>query len=397
MLRNSDENLLMSGPAFIESGLLPREKRVSKLYTALGLMAGTSLDGIDIALIKTDGEALVSRGPSRTYPYVSEQRAILKDALKDALAIKERRERPGGLAQVEWSLTEWHALAVESFCRDFGLTSSDIDVIGFHGQTVLHRPEQRLTVQLGDGPLLARRFKTRIVHDLRADDIAAGGQGAPLVPVYHRALASSLEVLPLAFLNIGGVNNVTWIGPDGSLLAFDTGPGNALIDDWALKATGSPCDRDGRLAFSGRVNEAALAQFLGDSFFEEQPPKSLDRDYFASLDLTGLSPADGAATLTAFTARSVAMSRVWFAADPKCWVICGGGRKNPALMAALRGALGLGPEAIIPAEAAGFNGDSMEAEAWAYLAVRSLRQLPITFPGTTGAPKPMTGGVIAEA
>lgn len=369
---------------------------MSKLYTALGLMSGTSLDGIDIALIKTDGEAVVSRGPSRTYPYVSEQRTILKDALKDALAIRERQERPGSLASVEWSLTEWHALAVESFCQDFGLTDSDIDVIGFHGQTVIHRPERRLTVQLGDGPLLARRLKTRIVYDLRADDIAAGGQGAPLVPVYHRALSSKLEVLPLAFLNIGGVSNVTWIGADGALLAFDTGPGNALLDDWALNSTGSPVDKDGRLALSGRVNEAVLAQFLGDSFFEEQPPKSLDRNSFASLDLTGLSPGDGAATLTAFTARSVALSRRWFPTDPQCWVICGGGRKNPALMAALRGALALGPEAVIPAEAAGFNGDAMEAEAWAYLAVRSLRQLPITFPGTTGAPRPMTGGITAE-
>ncbi|HTN98292.1 MAG TPA: anhydro-N-acetylmuramic acid kinase, partial [Nordella sp.] len=165
---------------------------MSKLYTALGLMSGTSLDGIDIALIKTDGEETVKRGPSRTYPYVAAQRAMLKDALKDALSLKDRRERPKSLAEAEWSLTEWHALAVEAFRQEFGLTSKDIDVIGFHGQTVLHRPERRLTVQLGDGPLLARRLNTRVVYDLRADDIAAGGQGAPLVPVYHRALAQSL-------------------------------------------------------------------------------------------------------------------------------------------------------------------------------------------------------------
>jgi anhydro-N-acetylmuramic acid kinase len=369
---------------------------VSKLYTALGLMSGASLDGIDVALIKTDGEGWVKRGPARTYPYVPQQRAILKDALKDALAIKERRERPGSLAEVEWSLTEWHALAVESFCQDFGLIDSDIDAIGFHGQTVIHRPKRRLTVQLGDGPLLARRLRAKVVYDLRADDIAAGGQGAPLLPVYHRALAQSLEVLPLAFLNIGGVSNVTWIGADGDLIAFDTGPGTALIDDWALKMTARPIDKDGRLAFSGRVNEAALAQCLSDTYFEERPPKSLDSNRFAGLDLTGLSPSDGAATLTALTARSVALSRAWFPADPKCWVICGGGRKNPALMATLRASLGLGAEGVIPAEAAGFNGDSMEAEAWAYLAVRSLRGLPITFPGTTGAPEPMTGGVSTE-
>jgi anhydro-N-acetylmuramic acid kinase len=359
-------------------------------------MAGASLDGIDISLIKTDGEMKVHRGPSRTYRYVPGQRAMLADALKDALAVKDRNQRPGSLAEVEWSLTEWHALAVESFRKDLGLTDSDIDVIGFHGQTVIHRPERRLTVQLGDGPLLARRLNTRVVYDLRADDIAAGGQGAPLVPVYHRALASNLEALPLAFLNIGSVGTVTWIGGDGSLVAFDTGPGNALIDDWTQKTTGSPADFGGRLALSGRVNKAVLGQFLGDPYFGQKPPKSLDRNSFAGLDLTGLSPADGAATLTAFTARSVALSRDWFPSDPKCWVICGGGRKNPALMGALRTALGLGPEAIIAAEGAGFNGDSMEAEAWAYLAVRSLKELPISFPGTTGAPEPMTGGVLAS-
>ena len=369
---------------------------MSKLYTALGLMSGTELDGIDIALIKTDGEGVVKRGPVRTYPYVAQQRAMLQDALKDALAIKERRERPGSLAEVEWSLTEWHAMAVESFRQDLGLKDSDIDVIGFHGQTVIHRPERRLTVQLGDGPLLARRLKARVVYDLRADDIAAGGQGAPLVPVYHRALAQVLEVLPLAFLDVGGVSNVTWIGADGELIAFDTGPGTALIDDWVLKMTGRPVDRDGRLALSGRVNEAVLAQLLGASFFEQRPPKSLDRDSFASLALGGLSPGDGAATLTAFTARSVALSRAWFPADPKCWVICGGGRKNPVLMAALRASLGLGAEGVIPAETARLNGDSMAAEACAYLAVRSLKELPITFPGTTGAPEPMTGGISTE-
>lgn len=369
---------------------------MSKLYTALGLMSGTSLDGIDIALVRTDGEGMVSRGPSRTYPYVPQQRSILQHALQDALAIKNRAERPGSLAEAEWSLTEWHALAVESFCQDFGLTSKNIDVIGFHGQTVIHRPERQLTVQLGDGPHLARRLKVRIAYDFRADDMAAGGQGAPLVPAYHRALAQSLEVLPIAFLNIGGVSNVTWIGADGALIAFDTGPGNALIDDWALKMTGRPVDLDGRLAAAGRVNEAALAQFLGDPYFEERPPKSLDRNSFARLDLTGMSPADGAATLTALTARSVALSRAWFPADPKCWVVCGGGRKNPTLMAALRVCLGLGPEGLVPAEAVRFNGDSMEAEAWAYLAVRSLKGLPITFPGTTGAPEPMTGGVLTE-
>lgn len=375
--------------------LLPWDIGVSKLLTSIGLMSGTSLDGIDVALVKTDGRDVIHHGPSRTYPYEDDQRAMLRDAITDAMALTARTERHGSLAAVEWSLTEWHALAVESFCGEAGVTDSEIDLIGFHGQTVLHRPEHRLTVQLGDGRLLARRLGKPVVYDLRADDISAGGQGAPLVPVYHRALAARLEVRPVAFVNIGGIANVTWVGPDGELLAFDTGPGNALLDDWALKHTGRAVDRDGRLALSGRADRATVAQFLGDGFFEERPPKSLDRNSFASISLDGLSPADGAATLVAATAGAIARARDWFPAPPRLWIICGGGRRNPAIMQALR-AFPARDESVLIAEEAGFDGDAMEAEAWAYLAARSLKGLPITFPGTTGVAEEMTGGIMAE-
>jgi anhydro-N-acetylmuramic acid kinase len=365
---------------------------VSKLYTAIGLMSGTSLDGIDVALVTTDGESFVERGPARTYAYTPEQRQALASALREAGTLKTRDERPVGLAHIERALTEWHATAFAKFCDELSLNVFRIDLIGFHGQTVLHRPERHLTVQLGDGPLLAERAGVPVMFDMRAADVAAGGQGAPLVPVYHRALAASIPEMPVAFVNIGGVANVTWIGEDGNLLAFDTGPGNALLDDWALRHTGNATDFDGRLALRGRINESVVAQFLGDSYFEEAPPKSLDRNSFAGVDLAGLSVEDGAATLVAVTARTIALAAQWFPQQPVRWIVCGGGRKNPAILAGLRAAL----PTVQDAEEAGFDGDAMEAEAWAYLAVRCLRELPISFPGTTKAPRPLTGGVLAK-
>ena len=355
-------------------------------------MSGTSLDGIDVALVKTDGESRIERGPARTFAYDADQRQALASALREAVQLKTREERPAGLADVEQALTEWHAAAVQKFREELGLSASDVDLIGFHGQTVLHRPERQLTVQLGDGALLADLTGVPVMFDMRAADVAAGGQGAPLVPVYHRALAASIAERPLAFLNIGGVANVTWIGRDGELLAFDTGPGNALIDDWALRHTGNATDLDGSLALRGRVNESVVAQFLGDSYFEEPPPKSLDRNSFAGIDLTGLAIEDGAATLVAVTARTIALAGGWFPEEPAQWIICGGGRKNPAIMAALRKAIPI----IRTAEEAGFDGDAMEAEAWAYLAVRCLLKQPISFPGTTKAPRPLTGGVMEK-
>ena len=354
-------------------------------------MSGTSLDGIDIALLKTDGEDEVERGPSRTYSYSSAQRQLLTMALREAVQIKARDERPASLSATEQALTEWHANAVKSFRKEFALTDSSIDIIGFHGQTVLHRPERRLTVQLGDGQLLADKTQIPVIYDMRAADVAEGGQGAPLVPIYHHALAASISERPVAFVNIGGVANVTWIGEEGKLLAFDTGPGNALIDDWVLKHNGTASDIDGRLALRGSVNESVVAQFLGDSYFEEPPPKSLDRNSFAGIDLSGLAPENGAATLVAVTARTIALACGWFPEQPKRWVICGGGRKNPAIMAALRAEL----PGVLSAEDMKLDGDAMEAEAWAYLAVRCLRGLPISFPGTTRAPRPLAGGRLA--
>ena len=352
-------------------------------------MSGTSLDGIDVALLRTDGEDVVDRGPAATYPYRPDQQAVLHDALQEAKSLEDREARPGILAEAERALTEWHAEAVNRFLDANGLTPPEIDVIGFHGQTVIHRPERRLTVQLGLGPTLARRTGIPVVYDMRAADVAAGGQGAPLVPVYHRALAAAVADRPVAFVNIGGVANMTWIGQDGDLVAFDTGPGNALLNDWCERHTDVPYDKDGMLARRGSSNTDVLGQLLKNNFFATSAPKSLDRNTFQTSVVDALSPADGAATLTRFTAASIALSEKLVPEPPRLYIICGGGRLNPTLIQNLRDLL---QASVIVAEDIGMNGDSMEAEAWAYLAVRCLRGLAITFPGTTGVAAPLSGG-----
>ncbi len=367
---------------------------MGKLMRALGLMSGTSMDGIDVALIETDGDRVVTRGPAMTLSYNAEQREALAEAVVHARGIVRRADRPGNLTATERMLTELHAAAVHAFCRKQGLRRETIDVIGFHGQTVLHRPAQRLTVQLGDGPLLVELSTRPVVYDLRAADVAAGGQGAPLVPVYHRALASRIEARPVAILNIGGVANVTWLGRDEHLIAFDTGPGNAMIDDLMLRRLRAPFDADGTLASKGKVHGDYVKEYLRHSFFARPPPKSLDRNVFASELVDAFSVEDAAATLTAFTAESIAKAREHLPEEPRLWVVCGGGRKNKTLMGMIAGRV---ENAVVPAEAAGLDGDAIEAEAWAYLAVRSLKGLPITFPGTTGVPEPMTGGVLVKA
>lgn len=366
---------------------------MGKVMRALGLMSGTSLDGIDVALVDTDGENHVVRGPAMTFPFGPEIRGLLVQAIADARQLKNRRDRPGTLPHAERELTEHHGAAVSAFLRKQGIKREAIDVIGFHGQTVLHRPEEKLTIQLGLGEMLADFTRRPVVYDLRAADVAAGGQGAPLVPIYHQALTAKLPQRPLAIVNIGGVANVTWIGRDTRLLAFDSGPGNALIDDWMMKQSGLAFDEGGDAASRGTVQEDALHLCLNHAFFAASPPKSLDRNAFTSSAVEGLSLEDGAATLSAFTAGAIAKSREHMPEEPALWIVAGGGRRNKAIMRMLAERV---QNAVVPAEVAGLNGDSLEAEAWAYLAVRSLNKLPITFPGTTGVPAPQNGGIVVQ-
>jgi anhydro-N-acetylmuramic acid kinase len=364
------------------------------LLTAIGLMSGTSLDGVDVALIKTDGERIAAFGPTGYRAYAESERSLLRQALADAVSLATREARPGALAEAERLVTRAHGEAVESFLRDHGLARSAVDVIGFHGQTVLHRPERRLTVQIGDGHALAAMLGIPVVCDLRADDVAAGGQGAPLVPVYHRALVAMLDQSgPTVVANIGGVANITYIDGE-TLIACDTGPGNALLDDFMLRATGEAVDRNGRIAAQGRVDEAWIARALRLPFFSRPPPKSLDRNDFAALTVEGMNVADAAATLTAFTATSIARIVEVLPQPPRRWIVVGGGARNPTLMRML--AARLAPASVLRGDDYGWAGDAIEAQAFAYLAARSLKGLPLTYPGTTGVAAPLAGGVLAK-
>lgn len=361
-------------------------------------MSGTSMDGVDVALIETDGESHVVQGPSGFRPYSEAERRLLRAALSDAKTLTSAAARPGILPQAEAFLTRAHAEAVDIFAKDHGIDIAEIDVIGFHGQTVLHRPESRLTVQIGDGAELAERLGVPVVFDFRSADVAGGGQGAPLVPVYHRALVEQARRegrdLPetVALLNLGGVANATILRRGSEPIACDTGPGNALLDDFMLARTGQPFDADGALAASGEVDEVALSALLAHPFFERAPPKSLDRNTFSAVPVNGLNDADGAATLTAFTAGAVAWLLPHLVEKPGLWIACGGGARNPTLLHMLREALGA---PVARAEDFGWSSDAMEAQAFAYLAVRSRLGLPITFPGTTGVAQALTGGRFA--
>ena len=364
---------------------------------AIGLMSGTSQDGVDVALIETDGEVITRFGQTAYRPYSKDERALLRSATAAAANLTERTARPGVIAAAEQRLNAAHAEAVATFLAANGVAADAVTVIGFHGQTVLHRPERGLTIQIGDGSWLAARLGIPVVYDFRAADMAAGGQGAPLAPVFHRALVRRLDVAPpVAVLNIGGVANVTFI--DGEdLIACDTGPGNALLDDFLRLRTGALLDTDGRAAAAGVVDDTAVARVLAHPFFGKPPPKSLDRNDcrgWVGAALDDRSVEDGAATLTALTAAAVARIVPLLPRAPKTWIVAGGGARNPTLMRML--AQRLAPARVETGHEAGWSVDSLEAQAVAYLAVRSIRGLPITLPGTTGAPRPLTGGVLAR-
>ena len=344
----------------------------------VGLMSGTSLDGIDAALIETDGETVRAFGPAATFPYPAEFRTRLVATLG----------RPAGRAAVEAELTRRHAGAVRGLLAGLPPDHPRPVLAGFHGHTIDHRPDEGVTVQIGDGAALARSLGIPVVDDFRSADIAAGGQGAPLAPLYHLALLADVEP-PVAVLNLGGMANLTWAGKDAPPVAFDTGPGNALLDQWVERHTGRPFDEGGALAAGGRVSERAVARYLADPWFERPPPKSVDRLDFTIDGVAGLTAADGAATLVEVTAAAVARAARHLPAPPGRWYVTGGGRHNPVMMERLSATLGAPCD---PVETLGWQGDALEAQAFAFLAMRSRRALPLSLPTTTGAAAPTTGG-----
>ncbi len=355
---------------------------------ALGLMSGTSMDGVDAALVETDGETIAAFGPGGFRAYAPHERT----ALRTGLGLW-----PGdpGLDVIERLVRGAHAEAVAGFAQ--------VEVVGFHGQTLAHDPAGRGTHQIGRGDLLARDCGRPVVWDFRSADVASGGEGAPLVPFFHFACARRIGALaPVAFLNLGGVGNVTWVDPradapeaDGALVAFDTGPGNALIDDFLRVRLGRDFDAEGALAAQGRVDADVLAGLAGHPYLARRPPKSLDRNAFDGFlgRVAHLSTEDGAATLSALTATCVAAAAAHFPEPAERWLVCGGGRLNRTVMAMLAARTNA---PVAPVEAVGLDGDLLEAQAFAFLAVRVLRGLATSAPSTTGARLPVSGGRVSR-
>ena len=359
---------------------------------AAGFMSGTSLDAVDAAMILTDGAEVLDFGPVAERKYTPEERAVLQAATNAARAWSWQGAPPEpAFDSARRVLTRAHAEAFEGVMA--GWQGPEPALAGVHGQTVLHRrpagERPGATLQLLDAPALETALGVPVRHDFRSADVAAGGQGAPLAPAYHGALLAGLGSGPMAVLNLGGVANITMRFSNGQLLAFDTGPANGPIDEWVEGHDRGTHDKDGRYARAGSVHEGLMAQLFEHPFFVEPPPKSLDRYDFNANMARGLTFEDGAATLTAFSARAVAFAIEHLPEPPARLIACGGGRHNPALMEALREAV---PCGVVTAEDVGWRGDSIEAEAFAFLAVRSRRGLAISWPETTGVPMPLTGG-----
>ena len=379
------------------------EVETGKPIWAMGLMSGTSMDGVDAALLRTDGEQIFAFGPGAEISpaYNERQKQYIGHAGAEAAAMTDASAGidPAVRSAAETPIHDIHFAAI---CALRARADTPEQVIGFHGQTVFHAPERGITVQLGNGDALSNLSRAPVVWDFRSQDMAEGGEGAPLAPFYHFALARHIGANePVAFLNLGGVGNVTWIDPTrdvpeepGALVAFDTGPANALVNDWMLQRTGEPVDREGAAAAAGTVHGHLLKSNTGAAYLDRRPPKSLDRDTFQSVRkaIVELSTEDGAATLTAFTADCVAESRKHMPAPPARWLVCGGGRHNATMMAMLQDRL---EAPVEPVEAVGLDGDMLEAQAFAYLAVRVLRGLPTSAPSTTGCGAPVSGGKIS--
>lgn len=371
------------------------------LKASLGLMSGTSLDGVDLALLVTDGAAAIAFQRDGFVPYDAPTRALLRDVLAEAVQwptarLKNPADWPPMLRAAEEAVTAAHIAAVRGFVAE----TDNLELIGFHGQTITHRPDEAFTLQIGDGQALAYSLGCNVVGQFRRADMQNGGQGAPLAPLFHAALVG--DDRPQAVLNLGGVGNISWLGSkkstktgtDDDMLAFDTGPANALIDDWVGDKTGAPFDQDGALAAAGDVDATALATLMAHDYFAKPPPKSLDRLSFPTHAIQDLSCEDGAATLTAFTAEAVAHGLGHCPAKPARLILCGGGRHNKTLCTMLAERCGL---EIVDCDALGWRGDSLEAQAFAWLAVRALNGLPLSRPETTGVRQACSGGELYKA
>lgn len=364
---------------------------MTSMQWTIGMMSGTSMDGIAVAAIKTDGEEIFEKKDGLTVPYSQEFRDKLRNILGQSTLTPQIRS-------IEKELTELHAQAFFHYLEDASIPPHEVGLIGFHGHTIFHQPPSRFsnprTWQIGDGQLLSQLTQTDVVFNMRENDVKHGGEGAPLVPLYHRALAHDLKK-PAALINIGGISNVTWIGHKNQLLAFDMGPGNALLDDWVKTHYNMPYDKDGLIAARGTINKEVIKTFITHPYFQQKPPKSLDRLDFGLEDVRHLPSEDALATLTEMTAVAIKEGTRFFSEMPYTYIITGGGRLNKTLMQRL--ALHLAPAQVQTTEEIGWDGDYIESEAFAFLAVRATKGLPLSEPTTTGVKKAVSGGVWIQA
>ncbi len=352
------------------------------------------MDGVDAAILQTDGRRVLGQGPTLHLSYDDTLREVIRRAQNAAKLWPAQAKTPRAIGEAERAITSAHVAAVTRLMERSEFEPHDIDFLGFHGQTILHDPDSRRSIQLGDAQALASETGVDTIADFRSADMAAGGQGAPLTCLYHQALVQSTGLdEPTAVVNIGGVANVTFVEGD-NLVAFDTGPGNALIDDWVRESTGQPYDEFGALASVGKIHDKVLDFLMTLPYFDKPPPKSMDRNELSSEPLATMNIEDGAATLTALTAEVIAKSAKHYSAPPLTWVICGGGRHNATLMMELENRI---QGTVLTAEELGWRGDDLEAEAFAFLAVRSFLGLPLSLPTTTGVPRPTTGGTLFRA
>jgi anhydro-N-acetylmuramic acid kinase len=363
-------------------------------------MSGTSLDGIDVAMLETDGVTISRFGGTYFRPYTRGEREIIQAATQAALAWNFKGVPPNIFAQAEQLVDEAHIDAVSGYMTENNLTHEDISLIGYHGQTLLHRPpdgqKTGQTLQMGRGDRLATALKIDTIYDFRSADMKMGGQGAPLAPIYHAALLKNAGIsIPAAIVNIGGVSNITIVDQTGNIMASDCGPGNGPLDTWMSNNGLGEYDQDGNVSQSGSPDFRLIDKWLERPFFKKPIPKSADRwDFDVLEDLSNFSIESGAATLATFTAVSILETVRSSGQTIEKLIVCGGGRKNGAIMGALM-EMELG--VVLSAEKAGFRGDDIEAEAFAYLAARSLNGLPLSYPTTTGVSNPVSGGVLTKA
>ncbi|WP_411820694.1 anhydro-N-acetylmuramic acid kinase [Hyphococcus formosus] len=375
---------------------------MSEDLTAIGLMSSTSVDGIEVALLNTDGDVILEAGPTLQFPYSRDLKVWIHRAMKAAL---EGRDGASEIGKAAGEVTLAHISAVEAFLEETGIKRKDVDVIGFHGHTILHNPRTQpdslgRSWQIGDGSVLAEETRIDVINNFRSADIAAGGDGAPFMAVYYRALIAAMEEHPecaVGVIDLGEKSTITYVPENAratELIAFDGGPGNKLVREWLALKTGEPRDEDGETALAGRVDEEALRMMLLSPYLRRKLPKTLDRFDFKLDHLKSLTVEDGAATLTALTAACIDRAEAFYPELPGGYIVCGSGRHNPAMMQALQERL---DAPVVGAEDAGWRGDDLEAECFAYLAVRSLKKLPLSFPMTTRVPRPMLGGVFHRA